>query len=222
MGTLYLVRHGQASFGADDYDRLSLLGERQCGALGAWMRARGMRFDGVLRGSLMRHRQSLDALAGELPGLPQAIEWPGLNEYDAEALVRAMHAGSLPAPDDSQGVRQHFRLLRQALLRWSEGELQPAGMPNWVDFMAGVTSALDHVRSAFDGPVLLVSSGGPIAAAVAHVLHAPPAVAIELNMAMRNSALTEFGFNPRRHVLQAFNSLPHLDDGRRTDWVTYA
>ncbi len=222
MGTLYLVRHGQASFGADDYDRLSPLGERQCAALGAWMRARGMRFDGVLRGSLMRHRQSLDALAGELPGLPEAIEWPGLNEYDAEALVRAMHAGSLPPADDAQGVRQHFRLLRQALLRWSEGGLQPAGMPNWVDFMAGVTSALDHVRSAFDGPVLLVSSGGPIAAAVAHVLHAPPAVAIELNMAMRNSALTEFGFNPRRHVLQAFNSLPHLDDGRRTDWVTYA
>jgi broad specificity phosphatase PhoE len=26
MGTLYLVRHGQASFGADDYDQLSELG----------------------------------------------------------------------------------------------------------------------------------------------------------------------------------------------------
>ena len=26
MGTLYLVRHGQASFGADDYDKLSELG----------------------------------------------------------------------------------------------------------------------------------------------------------------------------------------------------
>ncbi|NDC60964.1 MAG: histidine phosphatase family protein, partial [Betaproteobacteria bacterium] len=25
MGTLYLVRHGQASFGADDYDQLSPL-----------------------------------------------------------------------------------------------------------------------------------------------------------------------------------------------------
>ena len=30
MGILYLVRHGQASFGEADYDRLSPLGHRQC------------------------------------------------------------------------------------------------------------------------------------------------------------------------------------------------
>ena len=29
MGTLYLVRHGQASFGSDHYDQLSELGRRQ-------------------------------------------------------------------------------------------------------------------------------------------------------------------------------------------------
>ena len=57
MGTLYLVRHGQASFGAADYDRLSDLGHRQCAQLGAWMEARGLRFEGVLRGSLRRHRE---------------------------------------------------------------------------------------------------------------------------------------------------------------------
>ena len=36
MGMLYLVRHGQASFGAADYDQLSELGARQCEALGRW------------------------------------------------------------------------------------------------------------------------------------------------------------------------------------------
>ena len=56
MGTLYLVRHGQASFGAEDYDQLSALGHRQCVALGQYWRERGMRFDAVLTGSLKRLR----------------------------------------------------------------------------------------------------------------------------------------------------------------------
>ena len=34
MGTLYLVRHGQASFGSANYDQLSALGQRQCRRLG--------------------------------------------------------------------------------------------------------------------------------------------------------------------------------------------
>jgi broad specificity phosphatase PhoE len=41
MGTLYLVRHGQASFGADDYDQLSELGRRQSVRLGEYLRGKG-------------------------------------------------------------------------------------------------------------------------------------------------------------------------------------
>ena len=70
--------------------------------------------------------------------------------------------------------------------------------------------------------MLIVSSGGPIAAAVSQVLGAPPQAMIELNMRLRNSALTEFAFTPKRHVLQSFNHLPHLDHPDRRGWVTYA
>ena len=221
MGTLYLVRHGQASFGAEDYDRLSDLGHRQCAQLGAWMQARGLRFEGVLRGTLRRHRESLAALASALPGLPDAVEWPGLNEYDSEAVVRSVHAGELPRPDTPEAYRQHFRLLREGLARWMAGEVQPEGMPTWAGFLQGVTSALDHVRTRHEGDVLLVSSGGPIATAVAHVLQAPPATAIELNLRIRNSALTEFAFTPKRHMLVTYNTLPHLDHPERQGWVTF-
>jgi broad specificity phosphatase PhoE len=221
MGTLYLVRHGQASFGAEDYDRLSDLGHRQCAQLGAWMQARGLRFEGVLRGTLRRHRESLAALASALPGLPDAVEWPGLNEYDSEAVVRSVHAGELPRPDTPEAYRQHFRLLREGLARWMAGEVQPEGMPSWAGFLQGVTSALDHVRTRHEGDVLLVSSGGPIATAVAHVLQAPPATAIELNLRIRNSALTEFAFTPKRHMLVTYNTLPHLDHPERQGWVTF-
>ncbi len=222
MGTLYLVRHGQASFGTDDYDRLSPLGQRQCAALGEWMSSRGLRFEAVLRGTLRRHRESLQAIAGALPGLPEAIEWPGLDEYDSEAVVRTVHDGPLVPARDPETVRQHFRLLREGLLRWMAGQAQPAGMPSWADFRAGVEAALDLVRSRFDGDVLLVSSGGPIATAVGGVLGAPHASVVELNMRIRNSALSEFVFTRKRHALLSFNTLPHLDHPERRGWHSYA
>ena len=222
MGTLYLVRHGQASFGAADYDQLSDLGTRQCAALGGWMQARGLRFEGVLRGTLRRHCQSLDAIASELPDLPPATEWPGLNEYDSEAVLRAIHPGPLEAPRDAEAVRHHFRLLREGLKQWMAGMAQPAGMPTWPAFVAGVTSALEHISRTREGTVLLVSSGGPIATAVGHVLGAPADTVVELNMRIRNSAVTEFNFTPKRHVLLSFNHLPHLDGPQRDSWVTYA
>jgi broad specificity phosphatase PhoE len=95
-------------------------------------------------------------------------------------------------------------------------------MPCYVDFVQGVTSALDHIRQEFQGNVLLVSSGGPIATAVAHVLHTSPETSIELNMRMRNSAMTEFSFNPKRHSLISFNGVPHLESPSHKDWITYA
>ena len=45
MGTLYLVRHGQASFGAADYDQLSELGRRQSVRLGEYFANKGLTFD---------------------------------------------------------------------------------------------------------------------------------------------------------------------------------
>ncbi|HSB23345.1 MAG TPA: histidine phosphatase family protein [Burkholderiaceae bacterium] len=220
MGTLYLVRHGQASFGSDDYDRLSELGARQCERLGGYFRAKGVAFDGVITGTLKRHAQSHEALARGLQAGHEALAMPGLNEYDSEAIVRAIHPQPLPRARSADEVRQHFRLLRDGLIAWMEGRTQPQGMPRFADFQAGVVAALDHVRTRHDGDVLIVSSGGPIATAVAHVLGAPPQAMVELNLRMRNSALTEFAFTPKRHALVTFNTLPHLE-GVDASWVTH-
>jgi len=221
MGTLYLVRHGQASFGAADYDQLSELGERQCRALGEYFAERSLRFDAVLRGTLRRHAQSLAALAEGHGDLPEASLWPGLNEYDSEAVVRAIHPGPLAAADTPEAYRHHFRLLREGLSRWMAGAAEPQGMPSYADWVAGIAAALDHVRTSHAGNVLIVSSGGPISTAVGQVLGTPPETTIELNLRIRNSAVTEFAFTPSRHALIAFNHLPHLDHPARREWVTY-
>ena len=222
MGTLYLVRHGQASFGADDYDQLSELGRRQSLRLGEYWRTRGITFEAVLSGTLRRHAQTWAAIAQGADFRNPAQLLPGLNEYDSAAVLEALHPQPLERPDTPEGYRQHFRLLRQGVQRWMAGEIEPRGMPTWSVFMAGVTEALDHVRRNCTGNVLIVSSGGPIATAIGHVLQAPAAAVVELNMRLRNSAVTEFVFTPKRHALLSFNTLPHLEGAEHADWITYA
>jgi broad specificity phosphatase PhoE len=223
MGTLYLVRHGQASFGAADYDQLSDLGQRQAERLGAYWAERGQRFDAVLMGSLKRHAQTWDGIARGAGLDNEPLVWPGLNEYDSEAVIRSIHPHPLVRPDTPEAYRAHFRLLRDGLAQWMAGTVSPQGMPAYTDFVRGITSALDHVRAHHRGQkVLIVSSGGPISTAVGHVLGLSPDATIDLNMRIRNSAVTEFQFSPKRHTLLTYNTLPHLDSTLFADWVTYA
>ena len=226
MGTLYLVRHGQASFGADDYDELSELGHRQARRLGAYWRQRfgaALSFDAVLTGTLRRQLQTWRGIAegAGLANVPE-LSWPGLNEYDGDAIIAATRREPLPPPDTTEGYKAHFRALRLGLQAWMAGETAPAGMPTHAQFVQDVVAALDHVRQRYEGRVLLVSSGGPITTAVGHVLQTPPAVTIALNLRYRNTAVTEMAFNAKRHSLVAYNALPHLADARFKDWVTYA
>ena len=223
MGTLYMVRHGQASFGADDYDNLSQLGHRQSVRLGEWFAHKGIRFDGLIAGTLRRHKQTL---AGILEGMNHAgehLSWDGLNEYDSEAVIATVHEGKLGKATTPEMYRHHFRLLRDGLAKWMAGDAQPAGMPTYPQFVEGVSSALDHVRANHYGQnVLMVSSGGPISTAVGHILGTKPETTIELNLRIRNTSVTEFTFNPKRMMLVMYNAIPHLDAPEYTDWVTYS
>jgi len=223
MGTLHLVRHGQASFGSADYDQLSELGRRQALRLGAYWAERGQRIDAVITGSLRRHAQTWAAIA-EGAGLSLTpLVLPGLNEYDADAVIRCVHPQPLPRPDSAERYRQHFRLLRDGLAQWMAGTVSPQGMPMHAEFVRGVADALDLVRQRHHGQnVLIVSSGGPIATAVGEVLALSPEATIGLNLRIRNCALTEFEFTPKRHHLLTYNTLPHLDAPEYRDSVTYA
>lgn len=222
MGRLLLVRHGQASFGADDYDRLSELGHRQCRRLGDYLRERHWAFEAVLTGTLRRHRQSWDAIAQGLGSTQAALALPGLDEYDSLAVISTVHPQPLARPANDDEYRHHFRLLREGLRLWMDAQAQPKGMPTYRAFVDGVAAALDLVRERYQGDVLMVSSGGPISTAVGLLLSTPPQVTIDLNMRIRNSAVTELMFNPKRHTLVTYNTLPHLDGPDWQDWITHA
>jgi broad specificity phosphatase PhoE len=231
MGVIFVVRHGQAAFGTDHYDRLTDIGFRQAHLLGAYLRLRNIRFDAVFSGTLRRQTETARGIfegLAELGSEPVRETIPGLDEYNPEAVLKAFNH-NYPAPAaaaerrDPLVIRDHFRVLREALLAWAEDRTQPEGMPAFEQFQSGAVGALVEARQRFpDGNVLVVSSGGPIAAMVAAVLRAPPAAAVELNLRIRNCSLSEFAATPRRHHLVSFNALPHLDTHADSSLITYA
>jgi broad specificity phosphatase PhoE len=151
------------------------------------------------------------------------LSWDGLNEYDSQAVIASIYPHKLEKPTSPEAYRHHFRLLRDGLAQWMAGVVTPKGMPSYVNFVAGVAGALDHVRANHYGKnVLIVASGGPIATAVGHVLGASPEATIDLNMRIRNSSITEFAYTPKRHMLVTYNTLPHLDGDEYARMVTYA
>ena len=175
-----------------------------------------------MMGSLKRHAQTYAGIAQGAGLNHQPLVWEGLNEYDGEAVIAAIHPHKLEKPDSPEKYRHHFRLLKDGLTQWMNGVVSPHGMPSYNDFVLGVTSALDHVRQTHSGKVLLVSSGGPISTAVGQILGCSPEATIELNLRIRNASVTEFAFTPKRHMLLTYNTLPHLDAPDYADWVTYS
>ena len=223
MGTIYLVRHGQASFGAENYDQLSARGRQQAEQLGRYWQSRGMQFDAVYTGTLKRHVQTLEGIAHTLPGLLPAQALPSLNEYDSHALIHCIHPEPLGAVDTPETYRAHFRLLCDAIAQWMAGVISPEGMPSWEEFSGGIRQTLEHIRKQHhEGNVLVVSSGGPISTAASLVLGAPPEVSIALNMRIRNTAVSELSMSAKRLMLQTFNTLNHLDSPETQGWVTFA
>jgi len=223
MAELFLVRHGQASLGADNYDCLSSAGEQQSRWLGEHFARDGVRFDRIVTGTLRRHAQTLDAIRRAMPDLPAECDiHAGLDEYDFHALFAAL-------PDKHRGLadavkrdsREFFKALRQVLHLWTEGALDARAPETWHAFQQRVADARAAIQQSDARCVLAVTSGGVIGAFVQQMLHAPAATAIALNMQIRNSSVTHGYFNREALQLSSFNGIAHLDDPQRHAFRTY-
>src|SRR5262245_43371685 len=97
MSVIYLVRHGPASSGTDNYDKLSDTGREQARLVGEHFAASGERLDRVYSGSLTRQLESAELLLAGL-GPEEAVRLgdvrvePAFDEYDGDALFKAFTA----------------------------------------------------------------------------------------------------------------------------------
>lgn len=203
MSTLTLVRHAQARAFEKHSDRLSELGEQQARVLGDWWAARGVTFTEVWCGTLERQRRT-----AELAGIRDMEVNAAWNEYDAARILRFSPEGAGPFTSN----REFQRVFEAVMLKWVAGEIAAADLESFEAFCARVASALKPiVEDERPGRrVLVVTSGGPIGAAVQMALAAPARMAVELNWRVRNCSITEFLFTKGRIALDSFNGTPHL------------
>ena len=224
MATLYLVRHGQASFAAENYDRLSELGRRQSVWLGEYFAERGIEFARAVCGTLERQRETARAILETMGSTLTAAEHPGWNEYSGEALYKAYLGDEWASARAKGDVRAVYRTIKAALADWSQDKLQGPLPETWSGFGERVAAAMRSACAgvADDANVLAATSGGAIGRGIADLLQAPAQTAIELNLQLRNSGLCEIFFSPRSMRLISFNCVPHLERGDRREAITYS
>lgn len=224
MSQVYFVRHGQASFGTDNYDQLSALGHQQSRLLGEYFRQRNMQFDHILLGDMVRHRETAEGICAGM-GLEGAdmLVRPELNEFDFHSILQAFLA-QFPeqALPEKPAVADFFKRLRQGIILWSRGELEGDLPETWAEFEARMLRIREDIMQQCSGKVLAVSSGGAIAMLVRQLLQAPSETMVELNLQTRNTALIHCVFNPRSMRLSSFNNLPHLDTPAHEHLISYA
>jgi len=225
MSEFYLVRHGQASFGAENYDKLSPLGQQQSVWLGEYLKQRGTQFDAVLSGSLVRHKETAQGICqGMQIQQPELLEHRGLNEFDFHNVVE-VYLKQFPQemPADKSDVRPFFKILKKAMFTWLNNELEGDVKESWAQFEQRVQNALDYIRSEHHGQrVLVVSSGGAMAMCLKHVLGYGDEMVMNMNMQIINSSLSRFVFSPNSIRLSSFNAVPHLETPERESSITYA
>jgi broad specificity phosphatase PhoE len=234
MGQIYLVRHGQASFGTANYDQLSNLGVEQARQLGTWFAERGQSFHRVVTGGMMRHRQTADACMAALPAsLRTEGEWEsdvGFNEYDHhEVLLR--HRPDFVDPiavkdflaksEDPKRVFQ--KIFQLAMTRWMDGQHDDEYGEPWPVFRARCVAALQRLLDSA-GPsqnIIVFTSGGTIATLCQHLMHFPDRQMAELNWSLVNGAVTKLLYQPGKVTLSYLNNYAHLELSGQKQSITY-
>ena len=232
MSTLVVVRHGQASFFEDHYDRLSTLGRRQSRLLGDYWASQGVTFDEVFTGP--RERQ-IDTAHEVGEGFRAAgLAWPEptmleeLDEYQAEAVLkqalpslleqhpnlREMYAAVEAAEGRDEKLRTFQRVYEVVISRWARDELDLQGIEPWSAFRERVHRGYDRITANGNAGrrVAVFTSGGPVGVSMERALQLQPDVTLQLAWMVRNGSVTEFLFSGNRFTLSSFNTFPHLTD----------
>src|SRR3954452_21882564 len=210
MGVVILVRHGQASFGGDDYDVLSETGWQQGRLLGEWLREKADRSTAVVRGSMRRHRETAEAA-----GWADAVVDPGWDEFDHLGVVAAYP----DVPPGELDNREFQRVFELATARWTAGEHDGEYHEPWSAFRTRVTASLDDVcaQAGPGGTAVVVTSGGPIAAACAALVDPGANDATfgrlwsRFNTTIVNSSFTRVVVGSTGARILTFNEHPHLE-----------
>ena len=221
MASLYLIRHGQASFGSDHYDQLSTLGQRQADVSGQFFAEIGLQFSQAASGDLSRQRETGERILASQRVPPTLHIDPRLNEVDNEGQI----AGLLPMlcernPQLAERVgasktdsKQYQKIIQAVFTAWVSPDCPSLpDTQSWTDYLAGVRGALEDAMSRAEGgtDTAIFTSGGTIATAVSWVLGVRHDQIYGFYEPVFNCSITRLIFSRGRISLSNFNDTAHL------------
>jgi broad specificity phosphatase PhoE len=231
MAKLLLVRHGQASYGQLDYDKLSPRGEQQARELGPYLAA--LQPSAIFVGPLVRQQQTAKLACEAAPSLPEPITLDGLAEYPGFDLVKAF----LPklVEDDPELAMMATaptreladRAFKTILTKWSRDEWKIDGIERVQEFTTRVQAALSKAAASASsgGTICAVTSAGPIGVAIGLVFGASAHHMVRASSTIRNASVSElklrtheFAWHPDKVSLVTFNSTAHLSPDLVTEY----
>ena len=221
MASLYLIRHGQASFGSANYDQLSPLGQRQADVSGRFFADVGMHFAQAVSGDLSRQRETGERiLASQAEPATLRVD-PRLNEVDNEGQIAALlpmlcerdAAFAERVKAGRSDSKQYQKVIQAVFNAWVSPDCpELPGTASWSDYLAGVKGALEEAMSSAAGgsDTAIFTSGGTIATAVSWVLGVPHEKIYGFYEPGFNCSITRLIFSRGRVSLSNFNDTAHL------------
>ncbi|MEM7691259.1 MAG: histidine phosphatase family protein [Pseudomonadota bacterium] len=220
MASIYLIRHGQASFGEENYDKLSELGRRQAALTGEFLARTGVRFDAAYAGTLERQKDTASLALASQEAAPELIVDSRLDEVRNDEhleflLPKVMEARPEIRDIVEQGLNssKRFQKVIEALFDyWVSPECDDPNIQSWEEFSSGVRSMLkDIVTTQGSGKtVAAFTSGGTIATFSALVLGLAGSGTYQLYEPVFNCSLTQLFYSGSKVSMSYYNDCSFL------------
>lgn len=233
MTSIYLIRHGQASFGQENYDKLSERGEQQATRLGQELSQRVPKFDAVGLGTMLRHRQTanrcLSEFGIELEECEPSFD-EGWNEYDHQNILAQLRPefvsteGMTNYLSEQSNPKQAFEDdFNAAINRWISGKHDSDYSESWVEYSARVHRALKYTikNNAAAKNIAVFTSGGPISLLSQYLLGVAPEKIMRMNWTLLNCGVTKLVATGSRLFLASLNEHSHFEGADHRHFLTY-
>ena len=221
MTIIHLVRHGQASFGKEDYDNLSEIGVRQAFLLGQYFKTLNLKFDKIFVGTLKRQIQTYKQIIKSYDTSIEHESTPLLNEYDVKSVLMGFVNGRSLTKDELHDKKIHFKLLRDSVAAWSENKISHNVNETWNEFDERAQKFLKIINNTEPKSILVVSSGGTISMILKQILSLPSSQFVNFHFQIFNSSYSKIKISEFGMSLSLFNSIAHLDHQKNSDLITY-
>jgi broad specificity phosphatase PhoE len=229
MAAIYLIRHGQASFGKADYDQLSEKGFKQSAILGQYWSVYAAPYK-IYSGDLLRHGQTLKCFTENyVKEKAPTIIHSGFNECNHIDIltshnkqwqnVAKMSEEINKLPESNKAFTKEFSL---ALARWTSGGKDHEYIESWPQFKKRCIRALQDIinqelkinrQTSVDksaNNILVFTSGGVISVIIQYILQLNDTQTLKVNQQLRNTSVTKLLFSGENLSIDYFNNYSHL------------